>query len=63
LIPLPEPARRGLINLADVVIATTKQAVAAGAQLDPSHVTRSTRSGRKGRIGPFGPVASDHPSA
>src|SRR5215218_6538141 len=51
LIPLPEPARRGLINLADDVIATTNQVVAAGAQLDPSDVTRSTRSGREGRIG------------
>ena len=51
LIPLPEPARRGLINLADDVLATTNQAVAAGAQLDPSDVTRSTRSGREGRIG------------
>jgi hypothetical protein len=28
LIPLPEPARRGLINLADDVLATTNQAVA-----------------------------------
>jgi hypothetical protein len=36
LVPLPEPARRGLINLADVVVATTNQAVAAGAQLDPA---------------------------
>jgi hypothetical protein len=51
LIPLPEPARRGLINLADDVIATTNQAVAAGAQLDPSDVTRSTRSGREAHIG------------
>jgi hypothetical protein len=46
LIPLPEPARRGLINLAHNVIATTNQAVAAAAQLDPSDVTRSFRSGR-----------------
>ena len=46
LIPLPEPARRGLINLADDVIATTNHAVAAAAQLDPSDVTRSTRSGQ-----------------
>jgi hypothetical protein len=38
LIPLPEPARRGLINLADDVIATTNHAVAAAAQLHPSHV-------------------------
>jgi hypothetical protein len=45
LIPLPEPARRGLINLADDVIATTTQAVAAAAQLDLSDVTRSIRSG------------------
>jgi hypothetical protein len=52
LIPLPEPARRGLINLANDVLATTNQAVAAAAQLDPSDVTRSTRSGRQGRIGP-----------
>jgi hypothetical protein len=51
LIPLPEPARRGLINLADDVIATTNQAVAAGAQLDPSDVTRSTRSGQRARLG------------
>ena len=45
LIPLPEPARRGLINLANDVIATTNQAVTAAAQLDPSNVTRSLRSG------------------
>jgi hypothetical protein len=51
LIPLPEPAKRGLINLADDVIATTNQAVAAAAQIDPSDVTRSTRSGRERRIG------------
>jgi hypothetical protein len=46
LIPLPEPARRGLINLADEVIATTKRAVAAAAQVDCSNLTRSTRSDR-----------------
>jgi hypothetical protein len=44
LIPLPEPARRGLINLADSVIATTNRAVAAAAQLDTSKPTRSMRS-------------------
>jgi hypothetical protein len=43
IIPLPEPARRGLINLADDVIATTNQAVAAAAQLDPSDITRAIR--------------------
>jgi hypothetical protein len=51
LVPLPEPARRGLINLADDVLATTNQAVAAGAQLDPSDVTRSTRSGQRAHRG------------
>ena len=35
LIPLPEPARLGLINHAVDVIATTNQAVAAGDQTDP----------------------------
>ena len=44
LIPLPEPARRGLINLADSVIASTNRAVAAAAQLDTSKPTRSMRS-------------------
>jgi hypothetical protein len=51
LIPLPEPARRGLINLTDDVIATTNQSVAAAAQLDPSDVTRSIRSGPDARRG------------
>ena len=46
LIPLPEPARRGLINLADEVIATTNRAVAAAAQVDPGNLTRSLRSDR-----------------
>ena len=49
LIPLPEPARRGLINLADEVIATTNRAVAAAAQVDPSDLTRSIRSGPEAR--------------
>ena len=44
LVPLPEPARRGLINLADDVIATTNRAVAAAAQVDPTNLTRSVRS-------------------
>jgi hypothetical protein len=43
LIPLPEPARRGLINLADDVIATTNHAVAAAAQLDPSDSAQRTK--------------------
>jgi hypothetical protein len=45
LIPLPEPARRGLINLAHEVIATTNRAVAAAAQLDPSKIIDSVKSG------------------
>ena len=53
LIPLPEPARQGLINLADKVIATTNQSVAAAAQLDPSDVTRSVRSGPEARRGHY----------
>ena len=51
VIPLPEPARRGLINLTEDLIATTKQSVAAAAQLDPSGVTRSVRSGPEARRG------------
>jgi len=51
LIPLPEPARRGLINLADGVIATTNHAVAAAAQLNPSNPTRSIRSSREANRG------------
>jgi hypothetical protein len=43
LIPLPEPARRNLINLADDVIATTIRAVAAAAQLDPSDSVQRTK--------------------
>jgi hypothetical protein len=51
LIPLPEPARRGLINLADDVIATTNHAVAAAAQLHPSHVKAANRSGHEAHRG------------
>jgi hypothetical protein len=51
LIPLPEPARRGLINQTDDVIATTNLAVATAAQLDPRDVTRSIRSGHEAHRG------------
>jgi hypothetical protein len=51
LIPLPEPARRGLINLADEVIASTNRAVAATAQVDTSKLTRSMRSDHAPRPG------------
>ena len=36
VIPLPEPARRGLINAATHVAAATNQAVAAAAHLQPT---------------------------
>jgi hypothetical protein len=52
LIPLPEPARRGLINLADDVIATTNQTVAAAAHLhlsDVKGVNRSSHEAHRGR--------------
>jgi hypothetical protein len=49
LIPLPEPARRGLINLADNVIATTNHAVAAAAQLPSSDGRATNRSGHEAR--------------
>ena len=51
LIPLPEPARRGLINLADDVIASANYAVAAAAQLHPSDLRGSNRSGHEARRG------------
>jgi hypothetical protein len=46
VIPLPEPARRGLINLADEVIATTNRAVAAAAQVGLGNLTSSIESDR-----------------
>jgi hypothetical protein len=66
LIPLPEPARRGLINLADDVIATTNHAVAAAAQLHPSDATRSIRSGHgahRGRSAETLQIARPHDPA
>jgi hypothetical protein len=44
LIPLPKPARRGLVNLTSDVIATCNQAVAAAAPLDPSESAQPKRS-------------------
>ncbi len=49
LIPLPEPGRRGLISLADDVIATTNHAVAAAAQLPSSDGRATNRSGHEAR--------------
>jgi excisionase family DNA binding protein len=65
LIPLPEPARRELINLADDVIVTTNQAVAASAQLHPSHVeaaTRSAHEAHRGRSVEGLQIGRSHPS-
>jgi hypothetical protein len=45
LIPLPEPARRGLVNLTIDVIATCNRAVAVAAPLDPSESAQPRRSG------------------
>jgi hypothetical protein len=49
LIPLPEPARRGLVNLVEDVIATSNKAVAAAAPLssrDPAHRDNTGSHGR-----------------
>jgi hypothetical protein len=51
LIPLPEPARRGLINLADDLIATTNRAVAAAAPLHPSDVKGANRTSHQAHRG------------
>jgi hypothetical protein len=44
LIPLPEPARRGLVNLTSDVIASCNRAVAAAAPFDPGESAQSKRS-------------------
>ena len=51
VIPLPEPARRGLVNAATDVAAATNQAVAAAAHLAPTK--QSPRVGADGtrRVG------------
>ena len=51
VIPLPEPARRGLVNLTNDVIATCNRAVAAAAPLDPSESAQPKRSGPPGLLG------------
>jgi hypothetical protein len=45
MIPLPVPARRGLVNLTIDVIAASNRAVAAAAPLDPSESAQPKRSG------------------
>jgi hypothetical protein len=44
VIPLPLPARRGLVNLTSDVIASCNRAVAAAAPLDPSESSQQKRS-------------------
>ena len=45
VIPLPEPARRGLVNLTNNVIATCNRTVAAAAPLDPTESAQLKGSG------------------
>jgi hypothetical protein len=47
LIPLPEPARRGLVNLAENVINTSNRAVAAAAPVSPSSSVRQDQTGMR----------------
>jgi hypothetical protein len=48
LIPLPEPARRGLVNLAGDVIAESNRAVAAAAPLSSLDPARRDKTGIRG---------------
>ncbi|HEX3246280.1 MAG TPA: hypothetical protein VHX16_12810, partial [Chloroflexota bacterium] len=63
LVPLPEPARRGLINLADDAIAYHQPGSRCRRSTRPQrrHPINQIRSGGASRA--FGPVASDHPPA
>jgi hypothetical protein len=56
VIPLPEPARRGLVNAATDVVAATNQAVAAAAHLNPTE--HALREGAD-RPRPVGRAARD----
>ena len=51
VIPLPEPARRGLVNAATDVAAATNQAVAAAAHLSPAEQAPRERADRARRVG------------
>jgi hypothetical protein len=64
VIPLPEPARRGLVNSAADVVAATNQAVAAGAHLNPTeHAPRegTDRPRPVGRAAPDREIRIHHP--
>ena len=65
VIPLPEPARRGLINAATDVAAATNQAVAAAAHLRPTEpAPRAGADGarRVGRAAPDREIPIHHPN-
>ena len=65
VIPLPEPARRGLINAATEVAAATDQAVAAAAHLSPTeHAPRKGADGarRLGRAATDREIPVHHPN-
>jgi hypothetical protein len=57
VIPLPEPARRGLVNAGTDVVAATNQAVAAAAHLNPTEHASSREGGDRPR--PVGRAARD----
>jgi hypothetical protein len=65
VIPLPEPARRGLVNAATDVAAATNQAVAAAAHLKPTdHAPRegTDRPRHLGRAAPDREIPIHHPN-
>jgi hypothetical protein len=65
IIPLPEPARRGLVNAATDVAAATNQAVAAAAHLRPTeHAPRAGADGarRGGRAAQEREIPVNHPN-
>jgi hypothetical protein len=65
VIPLPEPARRGLVNAATDVAEATNQAVAAAAHLKPTeHKPRAGGDGarRVGRAATDREIPIRHPN-
>jgi hypothetical protein len=55
VIPLPEPARRGLVNAATDVAAATNQAVAAAAHLSPAEQAPRVAADHARRVGRAAP--------
>jgi hypothetical protein len=65
VIPLPEPARRGLVNAATDVAAATNQAVAAAAHLNPTEHASPEGTDRPrpvGRAAPDREIPIHHPN-